>query len=127
MKPNYLADGPRRGAILDLCMAMAERLGPAAFERQSRALAARPDRQDALRAIAVPTLILCGAEDALCPLHRHEGMRDLIPGSRLVVVEGAGHLPVLEQPEAVNAALGDWLRGVDAAWERSRGDGAGSG
>lgn len=114
MKPSYLADGPRRGAILDLCMAMAERLGPGVFERQSRALMARPDRRETLRGVTVPTLVLCGAEDALCPLHRHEAMRDLVPDSTLVVVEGAGHLPTLERPAETNAALADWLARVDA-------------
>lgn len=114
MKPNYLADGPRRGDVLDLCMAMAEALGPEAFERQSRALMARPDRRSSLRAVRVPTLVLCGAQDALCPLHRHERIRDLVPGARLVVIDDAGHLPTLERPEEATAALRAWLRDVDA-------------
>ncbi|UWQ18961.1 alpha/beta fold hydrolase [Jannaschia sp. M317] len=115
MKPNYLADGPNRGAILDTCMAMAETLGAEVFVRQSRALAGRTDRQDTLRGAVVPTLVLCGAEDSLCPLHRHELMRDLVPGSDLVVVDGAGHLPTLEQPDAVTDALRAWLAKVDTA------------
>lgn len=109
MKPNYLADGPDRDAILDLCMDMAQTCGPDVFVAQSRALQTRPDRRGTLREVAVPALVLCGAEDALCPLHRHETMHDLIPGSELVVVPGAGHLPTLERPDAVNAALSDWL------------------
>ena len=115
MKPNYLADGPRRGAILDICMAMAEALGPEVFLRQSRALMTRADRQEVLRGVDVPTLILCGREDALCPVHRHELMHELVAGSRLLVIEGAGHLPTLEQPGAVTDALRDWLAEVDAA------------
>lgn len=115
MKPNYLADGPNRGAILDLCMAMAEALGADAFARQSRALMARPDRCDALRAVAVPTLVLCGAEDTLCPLERHETMAALVPGATLAVIEGAGHLPVLERPDETTAALRAWLAEVDRA------------
>lgn len=109
MKPNYLTDGPNIGAILDLCMAMAERLGPEVFVRQSRALQHRPDQQDTLRRITVPTLVLCGADDALCPPARHELMRDLIPGAALRVINGAGHLPTLEQPEQTNEALAEWL------------------
>jgi pimeloyl-ACP methyl ester carboxylesterase len=115
MKPNYLAQGPHRAAILDLCMEMAEALGPGAFLNQSRALAARPDRRETLRAVRVPTLVLCGAEDALCPLFRHEEMAALVPGAVLEVVEGAGHLPTLERPEAVTAALRAWLARVDTA------------
>ncbi|MDP5362044.1 MAG: alpha/beta hydrolase [Paracoccaceae bacterium] len=109
MKPNYLTDGPRMGQILDLCMEMAETLGPEVFLRQSRALQTRPDQQETLRKVAVPTLILCGEDDALCPIHRHELMQALIPGSTLTVIKGAGHLPTLEQPDATNEALAKWL------------------
>ena len=109
MKPNYLTDGPRMGQILDLCMAMAETLGPDVFIAQSRALQSRPDQQDTLRTVRVPTLILCGEDDTLCPIHRHELMHDLIPGSTLKIIKNAGHLPTLEQPDATNEALAKWL------------------
>ncbi len=109
MKPNYLTDGPRVGQTLDLCMAMAETLGPDVFIRQSRALQSRPDQQDTLTLVKVPTLILCGEDDALCPVHRHELMHQLIPGSTLTVIKQAGHLPPLEQPDATNEALAKWL------------------
>ena len=109
MKPNYLAPGPGRAAVLDLCMEMAEALGPEVFVRQSRALQTRPDRQEVLRGVAVPTLVLCGEHDALCPVERHELMAALVPGAVLDVVEGAGHLPTLEAPEAVIAAMRRWL------------------
>ena len=113
MKPKYLAVGPGRDAILDLCMDMAERLGAEVFIRQSRALQTRPDHQDTLRGVTAPTLILCGREDAVCPLHRHALMQDLIPGSTLTVIENAGHLPTLEQPDATTPALRNWLTQVD--------------
>jgi pimeloyl-ACP methyl ester carboxylesterase len=109
MKPNYLADGPRKAAVMDLCMAMAMDLGPEVFLRQSAALRDRQDRQDTLRAVRVPTLILCGREDRLCPVARHELMAGLVPGARLAIIEGAAHLPTLEQPEATTAALARWL------------------
>ncbi len=109
MKPNYLADGPQKAAILDLCMDMALALGPQVFARQSRALRDRPDRQETLRAVTVPTLVLCGEDDRLCPLERHELMHRLVAGSTLTVLPGAGHLPTLEQPEATTAALRRWL------------------
>lgn len=109
LKPNYLANGPLRQDVLHTCMTMALDLGPDVFERQSRALQRRPDQQESLRSVDVPTLILMGKEDRLCPLERHELMHALIAGSELTIIEGAGHLPTLEQPEAVNAAFKSWL------------------
>jgi len=109
MKPNYLADGPRRGDILDLCMDMALALGPEVFARQSRALRDRPDQQQTLAAFSGPALVLMGAGDRLCPLDRHELMHALMPQSRLAIIDGAGHLPTLEQPEKTTAALVRWL------------------
>ena len=109
MKPNYLSDGPNTGRILDLCMAMADALGASVFSDQSRALQQRPDQCDTLRAVTVPTLVLCGEDDSLCPVERHEMMRDLVPGARLAVIREAGHLPVLEQPDRTNEELRQWL------------------
>ncbi|WP_422378396.1 alpha/beta fold hydrolase [Roseibium sp.] len=109
LKPNYLANGPLRQDVLDLCMEMALDLGPDVFERQSRALQSRPDQQETLKSVTCPTLILMGAEDRLCPRDRHELMHDLIKGSTFHVIDGAGHLPTLEQPDAVNFAFKTWL------------------
>ncbi|KAE9627460.1 alpha/beta fold hydrolase [Parasedimentitalea maritima] len=109
MKPNYLADGPNMGAILDLCMAMATDLGADVFINQSLALRDRPDQCETLRRFERPTLVLCGREDKLCPIERHQMMHDLLPNSHLQVVDGAGHLPTLEQPEITTAALLRWL------------------
>jgi pimeloyl-ACP methyl ester carboxylesterase len=109
MKPNYLTHGPNRAAILDLCMDMARSLGPQAFVHQSCALRDRPDQQETLARVAVPTLILCGRDDMLCPVERHELMHALIPHSTLQIVENAGHMPTLEQPEITTEALRRWL------------------
>jgi pimeloyl-ACP methyl ester carboxylesterase len=109
MKPNYLTNGPHRAAILDLCMGMALGLGADAFVRQSIALRDRPDQCDTLRGVTVPTLVLCGREDSLCPIARHELMHELVGGSVLEIIEGAGHLPTLEQPQQTTAALRRWM------------------
>ncbi len=112
MKPNYLTDGPRRGAILDLCMAMAMDLGSQVFINQSKALRDRRNQTETLRAFTGPALILCGRDDLLCPVERHELMHDLIPHSTLEIIENAGHLPTLEQPEETTAALSRWLEAL---------------
>lgn len=110
MKPHYLSDGANRAAILDLCMDMALSLGPEVFIRQSRALRDRPDQCDTLRAYPGPALVLCGRDDRLCPLSRHELMHDLLPDAVLQVIDGAGHLPTLEQPDSTTDALRAWLK-----------------
>jgi pimeloyl-ACP methyl ester carboxylesterase len=109
LKPNYLAPGPRRPAVLQTVMDMAHTLGPEVFVHQSRALQRRRDQQSTLRKIRQPALVLCGAHDALCPVKRHTFMAELIPHARLVVLEDAGHLPTLETPDETNDALWEWL------------------
>lgn len=109
MKPNYLAAGPGKAALLDLCMDMALGLGAQVFATQSQALRDRPDQQATLAAFSGPALVLMGAGDTLCPLDRHQLMHDLMPQSQLCIVADAAHLPPLEQPAATARALRDWL------------------
>ena len=109
LAPRFLAPGPRRGEILNVIVEMAETLGPDVFVAQSRALQRRPDQQKTLRTTRVPTLVLCGEHDALCPVKRHEFMAELIPNAELKIIEGAGHLPTLEQPQATTEAMRHWL------------------
>ena len=109
LKPNYLADGPVKPGVMKVCMEMACTLGAAVFERQSRALQTRSDQCDTLCNIRIPTLVLCGEHDRLCPPERHAMMHAMVPGSVLEIVAGAGHLPTLEQPEKTNAALARWM------------------
>ena len=113
LKPNYLADGPGRGRILDLCLEMALDLGPDIFLDQSIAVRGRPDQTATLEAYSGPTTIICGADDTLCPVERHKLMADLIPHATLNIVPGAGHLPVLEQPHLTNTLLKSWLERTD--------------
>ena len=110
LKPAYLASANRdERPLLELIVDMALKLGPAVFDRQARALLERPDSRELLNDIRVPTLVLCGREDALCPVAVHEAMAAAIPGATLVIVDEAGHLPTLERPAAVNAAVRRWL------------------
>lgn len=72
-----------------------------------RGMAERDD-QTSLK-ISVPTLIIVGAEDAITPVADSEKMKHAIPGSRLVVLENAGHVSNLERTEKFNEALLDFL------------------
>ena len=63
----------------------------------------------AKRTVRVPGLGLCGEHDIPCPLDCHELIIDLIPDSVLEVIKGAGHVPTLQQPDAITYALTRWL------------------
>lgn len=89
--------------------AMAERVGKDAFVSQQRAIMSRRDHAATLLAIRVPTLVVCGRQDALTPLADSQAMAAGIAGARLVVIEDCGHLSSLERPQEVNAALRRWL------------------
>ncbi|WP_375691090.1 alpha/beta fold hydrolase [Pseudooceanicola sp. LIPI14-2-Ac024] len=108
MPPEALAEG-RRLEILHRFIEMGIDLGPEVIARQVRALQRRKDQQPTLRKVKVPALVVCGAEDGLTPPKRHEFMSELIPYSRLAVIEGAGHLPSIEAPDAVTEELRTWL------------------
>src|SRR5688572_3942854 len=73
-------------------------------------LAARADSGPTLREIKVPTLVVCGAEDALTPVADSEAIHHGIPGSRLDLIPRAGHLSALEDHGAFNRALLDFLK-----------------
>ena len=109
MKPRYLADSANKDRILDICMDMAMDLGADAFVNQSNALMSRRDQSDTLSAVTCPTLVLCGMQDQLCPVSRHEEMAGIIPNATLKLIENAAHLPTLEKPIQTTAALRDWL------------------
>ena len=109
MKPAYLAPGPNRLEVLKIVMEMAMALGPSVFVQQSKALQRRPDQQKTLRLIDMPTLVMCGRHDALCPVMRHQFMADMIRGATLEIIEDAGHMPTLETPDEATAAMRRWL------------------
>jgi len=70
-----------------------------------RGMAERDDQTDLLAKVAVPSLILVGAEDAITPVADSEKMHQAIAGSRLVVIENAGHVSNLERTEQFNEAM----------------------
>jgi pimeloyl-ACP methyl ester carboxylesterase len=102
---DRLADG----ALTGLVQAMAASVGKDAFLRQQRAIMARRDYRPLLPAIRVPTLVLCGREDAITPPEMHHEMAAAVPDATLVVLPNCGHLAPLERPGAVAAQLAAWL------------------
>jgi pimeloyl-ACP methyl ester carboxylesterase len=106
-----LHDAPWRAEVLALVQDMAATLGPEQFQRQLRMMQRRPDQQKTLRKANVPTLILSGAGDSIVPRRRAEFLAGMMPQGCLEVIAEAGHLPQLEQPEAVTQALQTFLAG----------------
>jgi pimeloyl-ACP methyl ester carboxylesterase len=105
LHPAHVGDATLTGLLMDMALG----IGRDGYVRQQEAIIGRVDSRPTLARIACPTLVLCGREDAILPLEMSEEMHAGIAGSRLVVVEKSGHMSAMEQPEAVNAALREWL------------------
>jgi 3-oxoadipate enol-lactonase len=77
-----------------------------------RGMAVRSNQTELLTEIRVPVLILVGSEDAITPPADSRLMQSRIEGSRLEMIEGAGHVSNLERPEQFNRALLTFLGGL---------------
>lgn len=109
LKPRYLARANRGDRVLlDLLRAMALDLGPDVFVAQSEALRTRADLRPMLSSLNVPVLVVCGAEDALCPPLWHEAMAAQVRHATLHVVADAGHMLPLERPRILAKIITDW-------------------
>jgi pimeloyl-ACP methyl ester carboxylesterase len=108
--PGFFA-GPVPDATLELARSMMREVRPQGTRRLLGA-AADADLRDVLPSVAVPTLLLYGAEDARAPRPVAEAMDRALPRSRLVLVPGAGHDVALEAPVAFDAEVRRFLRGV---------------
>ena len=103
--PSRMQDPEVAGVVME----MAERVGQEAFVRQQTAIMNRPDSRPDLDGFRVPTLVLAGREDVLCPPPMQEEMAARLPNAKLVFVEICGHLATLERPDEVNTAFRAWL------------------
>ena len=70
------------------------------------------DHTPDLGRIDVPTLVLVGQHDRVCPPSDSRILANGIPGAAYVEVPDTGHLPNQERPEAFNLVVGDWLDGL---------------
>ncbi len=68
------------------------------------------DAMDKVNTISLPTCIIVGEQDKLTPVKYSRHLNEAIKGSRLSVIPHAGHLVSMEQPEAFNKSLGDFVR-----------------
>src|SRR5262245_58596347 len=86
------------------------RAGPATLLRSARDLLVEKVGRE-FEAIQSPTLLIWGERDAIVPVSAGYELRDLIPRSRLLVLNGANHVPMFHDARRFNAALLHFLRG----------------
>jgi 3-oxoadipate enol-lactonase len=108
--PNLLSPGAPSPLLAEIIDIMAE-VRPAGYRAAALALGAT-DLTPLLGEINAPTLVIHGDRDAVVPLETGRFLSEAIPGARLVVIPGAGHVSNQEQPAAFNAAVRDFLGGL---------------
>lgn len=74
----------------------------------------RLDLTEDVAGIRLPVLVICGTEDKMTPPALSEAIRDRIAGARLELIGGTGHFVMLEDPEAFNAVLTDFVNSLPA-------------
>ena len=106
---TFLADPARARERTDMVdrISTNDRVG---ISRATRGVIEREGVYGELGKIRLPTLIIVGDEDTATRPEKARRMNAAIPGSSLVEIPGAGHTATLEQPEAVNRALGEFLQ-----------------
>jgi len=86
-----------------------ERMSPRGMAGALYGMAQRPDRTAELANIRVPTLVLVGEHDVITPPDEARKLAGAIPGARLAIIPGAGHLAPLENPSAADEAILQFL------------------
>jgi pimeloyl-ACP methyl ester carboxylesterase len=117
LPPMVHADRETDPTLVGPITAMVERMTPAIFERQIRALLGRPDARPVLATIRCPMLVVVGRQDRWSPLEQNRALAESVPGARLAVIEEAGHFSPVERPEAVAAALVEFFAPSSAVSE----------
>ena len=102
--PKLLAPDPAPG-VRHRISELARRATAKGIAEALRGMALRPDSLPDLPRWTVPTLLIAGEHDQLMPRSEMEALERGIPRARLVIVEGAGHLPFLEKPRVVAPLL----------------------
>ena len=110
MKSDYISryfpdDCRDKNKLIQQCVDMASILDKKVFYNQSVALRDRKDQTSILENVDCKTLIICGERDQLCPVSYHSDMNKMIKNSDLIVLEGVGHMPIIECPLIVNNHL----------------------
>jgi pimeloyl-ACP methyl ester carboxylesterase len=98
-------------AFLPVLLRDSLQAGPATVWRAARDLLTGA-ADEALADVVAPVLLVWGSQDAMVPLATGQRLRAALPRSRLLVLEGAGHVPMYERPHELSAALLAYLQGA---------------
>ncbi len=114
MLPKLLSANTRENSpeVVERVRKMMLGVKPEGAAAALRGMAVRRDQTDLLSKIDAPTLVVVGSEDAVTPPSDAEAMHSRIEGSRLVVIEGAGHVSNVERPDEFDRALVEFLEGL---------------
>ncbi len=93
----------------DEFVAMGRQVGPDGLRRELAAQAARPDSRPGLSGLTVPTLVVSGGQDRVCPPERQAEMVAGLADARHVTLPGVGHMVPMEAAAALAAALRDFF------------------
>lgn len=107
--PYNVTDLPRTA---DDILHMMRTTPPEGAAAALRGRAERPDYSELLTRVAVPALVVVGADDAYTPVSDAEFMHRRLPDATLTVIQGAAHMPNLERPAEFNSALRAFLARV---------------
>jgi pimeloyl-ACP methyl ester carboxylesterase len=99
----------RRPDLVDSTRRVMLAASPQGVAAALRGMAARPDVSAWLPQIDLPTLVVCGREDAISPVEEMRAIAERLPQARFVEIAGAGHMSPMEQPQLVNAAIRNFL------------------
>ena len=110
LSPKTVARNP---AVVARVREMILKTNPEGAAAALRGMAQRRNQTSFLSRVVTPALIVVGREDMITPLPEAELMHKEIGGSRLAVIEDAGHVSNIEQPESFNRALTKFLRELE--------------
>lgn len=110
LSPRTMSERPE---VVSAVKGMILSSDPTGVAAAQRGMAARPDVTHQLGQLDLPTLVIVGSDDSLTPVAEMRGIAEAIPGARFVVIPDSGHLSPLENPQAFNAALAEFLDGLD--------------
>jgi pimeloyl-ACP methyl ester carboxylesterase len=110
IKPGHVSSMPQ---VADHVLKMMKATSPKAAASALRARSERIDYlNEVLPQINVPTMVIVGRDDEFTPVAKAVEIRDSLQNCKLVIIEDAGHMPNLEQPEKFNTAVLNFLAGI---------------